>query len=262
MIKTDSVGDTLWTRTIFHPSNYAYILSSSNCIYQTSDGGYFLTGTIYSITNSTDANIIIVKTDSFGDTLWTRIIGSNAEGGGGGGIQTSDNGYIIGGSTRNFGHGGTDIWLVKTDASGFVQWTKTFGGGNDDYADYITSTSDGGYILSGQEASWGDGGGLYLLKTDSSGYAPTGFFPIAVAQNQILIYPNPLIDFAIVSIKGETKFPYTLTLYDFSGRVIRQEEITDSEYTIERNDLSTGIYFCSIKDRDGKILCNRKIIIQ
>lgn len=69
-------------------------------------------------------------------------------------------------------------------------------------------------------------------------------------------------DFATVSIGNETKLPCDFILYDFSGKEVRQDQIINTEYTIERNDLSTGIYFCLIKDRDGKILCNKKIIIQ
>ena len=82
--------------------------------------------------------------------------------------QTSDRGFIIVGDTSSFGAGGVDIWLVKTDASGTVQWSKTFGGSEDDHGRCVVQTPDGGYIIAGFTTSGGQSY-VYQVKTDEKG---------------------------------------------------------------------------------------------
>ncbi len=51
-----------------------------------------------------------------------------------------------------------------------VEWTKTFGGTNDDWADSVQQTSDGGYIVAGLTKSFSAGkSDAYLVKTDCDG---------------------------------------------------------------------------------------------
>jgi len=84
--------------------------------------------------------------------------------------QTSDGGYIVAGWTWSFGGGGPDFFLIKTDASGNVQWAKTYGGTGDDRAYSVQQTSDGGYIVAGYTYSLGAGGrDFFLVKTDANG---------------------------------------------------------------------------------------------
>src|SRR4030042_1398173 len=63
--------------------------------------------------------------------------------------QTTDGGYIVAGYTYSFGAGGQDIWVLKLDVDGNVQWQKTYVGTDYDLANSIQQTSDGGYIVAG-----------------------------------------------------------------------------------------------------------------
>ena len=64
-------------------------------------------------------------------------------------VQTSDGGYAIAGYTTLVWCWRNDAWLVKTDASGNMQWNKTYGGTGTDEALYLVQTSDGGYAIAG-----------------------------------------------------------------------------------------------------------------
>ncbi|MCH7760413.1 T9SS type A sorting domain-containing protein, partial [candidate division TA06 bacterium] len=115
LIKTDSLGDTLWTKTFGDTLD-----DLGYSVQQTSDGGYIIAGCrdCFSLT----VDLYLIKTDSLGNMLWTRIFDGPAdEGGWGFSVQeTSDNGYIITGISSSFVGGSTDIYLIKTDNNGQV----------------------------------------------------------------------------------------------------------------------------------------------
>jgi hypothetical protein len=147
---------TEWNRT-YGGAGYDY----AYCAVQTSDGGYALAG----FTNSFGAGMWLVKTDAAGNVLWNKTYSRSSGDVAHCLIQTSDGGYAIAGYTRVEG-AGNDFWLVKTDASGNVQWNRTYGGTIDDTPYSVVQTSDGGYALAGITYSFGGG---WLVKTDSAG---------------------------------------------------------------------------------------------
>jgi hypothetical protein len=83
-------------------------------------------------------------------------------------VQTSDGGYALAGSTKSFGAGGSDVWLVKTDADGNMQWNKTYGGTEDDtYVVSMVQTNDKGYAIATATSSFGAGQqDFWLIKVD------------------------------------------------------------------------------------------------
>ncbi len=107
--------------------------------------------------------------DATTNSTFAKTIGGSSDDGAYSIIQNSDGGYVIAGRTRSFGAGYSDIYVVKLDSSGNVQWTKTIGGSSDDKAYSIIQSSDGGYVVAGRTRSFGAGWDIYVVKLDSSG---------------------------------------------------------------------------------------------
>ncbi|MFH1321231.1 MAG: T9SS type A sorting domain-containing protein [Bacteroidota bacterium] len=167
VIKTDSNGAKQWSK-IYGGSGDDVGMS----VQQTIDGGYVVAGTTLSFGAGGD-DIYLIKTDAGGDTLWTKTYGGTTEDRGFSVQQTTDGGYIITGSTSSFGAGNRDFYLIKTDASGNVLWTKTYGGNEFGKCNTVKQTDDGGYILAGKTLSFGLWPGvapdIYVVKTDTVG---------------------------------------------------------------------------------------------
>lgn len=142
-------------------------------IQQTADGGYITVGQ----TNSFGAgqwDVYLTRMGADGDVLWAKTFGGPADDSGASVQQTTDGGYIIAGQTNSFGMGKYDIYLIKTDANGNEQWTKSFGGPEDDIASSVLQTGDGGYIIVGTTGAIyasRSHTNVYLVKTDSAGNA-------------------------------------------------------------------------------------------
>lgn len=83
------------------------------------------------------------------------------------GSPTADGGYIIASSTKSFGAGGFDGYLIKTNSMGDTVWTKTYGGAGDDIISSVQPTTDGGYVLAG--FTGGINSDAFIMKTDVAG---------------------------------------------------------------------------------------------
>lgn len=144
LIKTDSIGNVQWNKTLGG--------GDPSSVIQTSDGGYALGGYV----GADMPDFLLVKTDSEGNIQWSKTYGGEGKDVAFSVVQSMDGGYALAGWTYSFGGGGSNIWLVKTDSVGKVEWNKTYGGGS---AWSMVQTSDGGYTLAGTK----------LVKTDSDG---------------------------------------------------------------------------------------------
>ncbi len=161
LIKTDSSGNELWNQTFRGPKDdFGYFAI------QTSDGGYALAG----ITNSSGygyEDVWLIKTDSYGNRIWDKTYGRALNDEAYFVLQTEDDGYALAGSTYAYA-GLWDAWLVKTDSSGNILWSQTYGGIGDDQAISMIKTSDGGFVLSGSTNTSGAGGwDTWLIKVSS-----------------------------------------------------------------------------------------------
>lgn len=164
--------EVLWTKTFGTPN--APELAKK--VRQTLDGGYILVGG--AVRPRSGHYVYLIKTHPSGNLQWEKTLGDGKSDWGFDVQQTSDGGYIIAGADNGSGDDhddrdfsrSSDVYLIKTDASGNVQWEKKFGGDRADKALRAQQTSDGGYIIIGVTASFRDGPwDVYLVKTDASG---------------------------------------------------------------------------------------------
>jgi uncharacterized delta-60 repeat protein len=164
VVKLDSLGNLQWTKTIGGNGD-----DRGYSVQQTSDGGYVLTGYTASF-GAGNNDVYVIKLNSFGNLQWTKTIGGANADQGNSIHQTTDTGYVITGYTTSFGAGNNDVYLIKLDASGNLQWTKTIGGANADQGNSIKQISDGSYIIGGSTTSFGAGtSDVYFIKLDTSG---------------------------------------------------------------------------------------------
>lgn len=272
ILKTDATLDTIWTRE-YGGAGEDYGVT----IQQTLDGNYIIAGVTSSF-GANGKNVWIVKIDSNGDTLWTKVYGNNLEDVGYGVCSTSDGGYIVAGYINGTGQWTAgDLWLLKTDANGDTLWSKIYGTGGEDYGFDVYETPDGGYVVAGRYANdmWllrtdasGDtiwtvkygGGGvesaLALGMTSDGGYIIGGYTSSFGngANDVYLIKTGPDVGveenktndikkkgFSTTIISGQLTLPNheACTIYDISGRIVN------------RNHLCPGIYFIEL---DGKII--------
>jgi hypothetical protein len=168
LVKTDSSGTMQWNQTY----GDAGVNSTGYSLVQTPDSGYAIGGFTESFNGSASMpyDFWLVKTSASGDLQWNQTYGGASEEIARSIAQTSDGGYALAGYTESFGAGNQDVWLVKTDSSGNMQWNETFGGAGTDVANCMIRTNDGGFALGGSTDSFGSASPAFLLvKMDSTG---------------------------------------------------------------------------------------------
>jgi hypothetical protein len=167
LLKLDGAGNLEWSRT-YGGSNH----EEARGVRATSDGGYILVGYTRSFGPGVPdfENFYVVKTNSVGDTLWTRTYGG-ANGETAYGVeQSGDGNYVVAGYTSSYGGSAGDAWLLKINANGDSLWSHRYGGPSSEKAYALTSTSDGGYALAGFSSSFPTVlYEAYLVKVDSAG---------------------------------------------------------------------------------------------
>ncbi|KXK55076.1 MAG: PKD repeat protein [Chlorobi bacterium OLB5] len=122
MVKIDTNGNKIWSK-IIRPNNTQNTIQH---VKQLTNGGFILSGGITIINN---IQVLLIKTNNNGDTLWTRSYGSNFLESGNAIFQTADNGYLTIGTIR-YTNQYIKLYFTKTDSSGNFQWSKIYGDTN------------------------------------------------------------------------------------------------------------------------------------
>jgi hypothetical protein len=233
LIKTDALGDTMWTRTFGGTAR-----DWGRSVVQTVDGGYVVAGHSESF-GAGGSDVYLIKTDSTGAGQWVEFHGDTSDDAAYSICQTSDGGFIVAGLTTPAGARSSDVYLIKTDASGHSLWTRTYGGGSEDYGWSTRTTADGGYIVAGYTLSYGQGlGDVYLIKTDSLGRTIGVEEPKPGSPQTRLLAPT-IIRGVLFLREASGPKPQATSLLDAAGRKVM--DLRPGANSIRH--LAPGIYF-------------------
>jgi hypothetical protein len=164
ILKLDQAGDVQWQQTIGE-SGADYALT----VKQTPDDGFIVSALTFSFLSY---DFWIIRLDSSGNVVWQKLFGGPNDDFVYSLNLTSDGGFIVSGATDSFGTGLYDIWVLKLNSMGAIQWQKTYGAAStDEYAIFGTQeTTDGGFIVVGSSGNpQDDSSQIIVLKLNSDG---------------------------------------------------------------------------------------------
>ena len=165
VVKTDANGVIQWNKSIGGAGNS----DMAESVVQLSDSSYVICGMTNSF-GAGNADIYVVRIAHDGTLIWSKTFGGTNVDMASSICVSHDNNIIIAGSTRSFGVGLYDIYLIKIAENGNLLWSNTFGGAENDFGNSVIPTLDGGYIITGQTRSFNVGNyDMYIIKTDSLG---------------------------------------------------------------------------------------------
>jgi hypothetical protein len=165
VIKTLSSGDTSWTFTCGGPK-----LEGGNCVIQTADGGYMVSGHTEDF-GARDCDAFLMKLDKNGRQQWLKVYGGDEDDICEGTIEMPNGDFVFAGITASWGVvGRRHVYFVRTNSSGDTVWTKNYGGTGTEYGYSITGMAKGGFLAAGFSNSWGSGEeDGWLLRLNDNG---------------------------------------------------------------------------------------------
>ena len=249
MVKYNGSGVQQWNRTwggSDYDNGFGIEVDSSHNIY--------LVGITDTIPGAGGWNMVLVKYDSSGVWQWTRQWGwGDYDEGRGVAIDSSENIYVVGTTNNMFLTRNDDMFLLKYDSSGVLQWYRTWGGALDDYGMGITIDSLDNVYLGGYTYSVD----MFLVK-----YAPDTVKPVIniykPTQDEKLGDQSPDYNISIVEENLESMW-YTIdsginnyTIYQLTG-IINQTAWDAAPY----GNLTIKFY---AKDLAGNVGNNEVIV--
>lgn len=265
VVKIAPDGTVQWTKLIGgNKTEYSY------AIIQTKDGGYLLGGTSsssnsgdISATGHGDFDFCLIKLDSSGTVLWSKLFG---------GVnmedfrslkETSDGGFILcgtAGSSKSGDITGTlygysDFWVVKVKSDGTMEWNKLIGGTQSDEAYSIQQTVDGGYIMAGfsKSSKTGDftntNNGYYdlaIVKLDNSGTVSWNkLYGTAKYEGAFEIQQTTDGGYIVAGVTQSASVPINQPYVDLNGWVMKIDNVGNKTWekvlSGTKNDVFSGI---------------------
>lgn len=170
VVKSSSTGTKLWDKAYGASVSG---LEDAKSVCEMPAGNFIVAGFSNNFTGTSGlSSAYFVKIGIDGTLLWYKSydLDTNSSSSIWSVRPTSDGGLIFAGNTVYTASGLSDIFLLKTDSLGVLQWSKTYGGSNNEMAYSVLQTADKGYVIAGETSGFGKGkSDFYLIKTDSMG---------------------------------------------------------------------------------------------
>lgn len=271
VIRLDSSGNIItnskneiWQKLIGGANN-----DGASCITSAIDGGFFVTGS----TSSNDGDVSgnrgnydawVIKLDSDGSIMWQRCFGGSNGDAATTLINTKDSGYAFVGYANSHdgdisgNHGANDVWVVKLNSSGFIEWQECLGGSDIDEGFSIVQTKDGGYAICGRSNSndgnvmgWHPGGDtthhtfdIWVVKLSSVVNSVEN--SSANHTNFAWVYPNPSNDQAHLYL-FQSQTIKRIQFYNLFGiQCFPNYQMENNLLTIDAHNLPNGSYIVRV----------------
>lgn len=246
-------------------------------ILQSADQGYLVAGQ----TKSTDGDVSgihgvgftydawAVKLDALGAIQWQRCLGGTSDETAYSAVLAADSGYVLAGATDSYNgdvsgsHGsGDDMWVVKLDRDGDLEWQKCLGGGAHDGAESICRAGTDAYMVAGHARS-----NNFDVSGNHGDYdvwvVKLGFADVGLAEHEsghFTVTPNPAQSGITLNFPPEA-LPEHLALLDAAGRTLctRSLMTTTSSFAFDLSGHESGLYLIQVRFRNGTLATKRII---
>ena len=244
VVKVDTAGIVLWTRTIRGEK-----IDVGRKIMSTNDGGMVIVGSTASF-GAGRRDVFLIKLDEEGKTEWAKTYGGPQNEYAFAVTPTVDGGYIIGGETSSFGVEGSDILIFKTDARGNVQWSSAIGGKNVEYAFDVLEHYDG-YLIGFETNTWGMGSkDVGLFKMSKTGEFQWLYTYGGTREDNI----NGLLTLKDGSI-AMTGITASFGYGNLDGFFLKCNKSGELEFARSYGDIGAEVFQGIIKTTDGYMFC-------
>lgn len=226
----------------------------------TSDGGFVLAGEC-----DNHSDVLVVKTDRVGDTLWVRAYDwAGADEMAYSIRQVPDSGFILAGyTTSHLPH--PEMLIVRLAANGDTCWSRLIGGIGSELASAVRPTADGGYIVAGTTDSYGAGNDdVYVVKLGSDAMSRTQRAAAVASRFVLSAYPDPFNPTTTLSFTLPHTARTTVTVFDVSGREVKRlcdqvYEAGEQRISFDGSSLPSGIYFARLQA--GGFTATQKLVL-
>ncbi len=165
IVKVDASGTLLFYKEI----DYTGAEDRGYDVVEAANGDLIICGRVFG-GGGGDQFFLMRMNSSNGNLIWEDILGANGSDYGFSVKNTSDGGFLAGGYTSAYGAGNADFLLLKYSSTNVLEWSKVYGGTQEDILYELRVLANGDYVLGGTTASYGAGGlDYFLIRTDSNG---------------------------------------------------------------------------------------------